>query len=144
MRGRRVTIPEPRGRKSLHAYIHAKHILGEEQQPRGQTFWSRQLHTSQAGTRADMTYFPTKFSRTELLPALWPPTTAICAETSQRRGHMSETKKQLAAMLERTSPHQCSRCGGCTTLVGGAAKMHLFVLLQCVLAAGQTGVKGAS
>lgn len=28
------------------------------------------------------TYLPTKFSRTELLPALWPPTTAICGRSS--------------------------------------------------------------
>lgn len=28
------------------------------------------------------TYLPTKFSRTELLPALWPPTTAICGKSS--------------------------------------------------------------
>ena len=28
------------------------------------------------------TYLPTKFSSTELLPALWPPTTAICGRSS--------------------------------------------------------------
>lgn len=28
------------------------------------------------------THFPTKFSKTELLPALWPPTTAICGKSS--------------------------------------------------------------
>lgn len=27
------------------------------------------------------TYFPTKFSSTELFPALWPPTTAICGRS---------------------------------------------------------------
>ena len=27
------------------------------------------------------TYFPTKFSKTELFPALWPPTTAICGKS---------------------------------------------------------------
>ena len=28
-----------------------------------------------------ITYFPTKFSSTEDLPALWPPTTAICGRS---------------------------------------------------------------
>lgn len=34
--------------------------------------WSKTLRT----------YFPTKFSRTLLLPALWPPMTAICGRSS--------------------------------------------------------------
>lgn len=35
--------------------------------------------TPQPGGKA--TYFPTKFSSTELFPALWPPTTAICGRS---------------------------------------------------------------
>lgn len=39
------------------------------------SFFSRSLHPRS-------TYFPTKFSSTELLPADWPPTTAICGRSS--------------------------------------------------------------
>lgn len=38
----------------------------------------------QEATSAPCTHLPTKFSSTELLPALWPPTTAICGSSSRQ------------------------------------------------------------
>lgn len=38
----------------------------------------------QVATSAPCTHLPTKFSSTELLPALWPPTTAICGSSSRQ------------------------------------------------------------
>lgn len=41
-------------------------------------------------SRARRSYLPTKFSSTELLPALWPPTTAICGRSRSAFWPMAE------------------------------------------------------
>ena len=40
-----------------------------------------------------MTHLPTKFSRTELLPALWPPTTAIWGGGQVEQGSRQERQR---------------------------------------------------
>lgn len=58
--------------RCTHAHIHTRTQL--QTVPHNSVI---RTHTQ----RERETYFPTKFSSTELLPALWPPTTAICGRS---------------------------------------------------------------
>ena len=80
--GRRVTIPEPRGRKSLlsSARLTTKNIIFTQFAffiINVAYFIHLLSHTYCTALGFISSYFPTQFSSTELFPALWPPTTAI-------------------------------------------------------------------
>ena len=79
------------------------------------------------------TYFPTKFSRTELLPALWPPTTAICGrssgflvpscekasykETERERGEKEDQSAKMTTMTASRSTFVEQTCSLFTILM---------------------------
>ena len=83
IKGRRVTMPEPRGRKSLKVASDNEcccmYVIKDS-------------------------YLPTKFSSTELFPALWPPTTAIWG----RSRHIWTPKDVNASWSLLTSGMSCS------------------------------------